>query len=195
MRNPASFFRSLIILSFLVMTFSPAFADGLQDADKAYERGDYAEAFRLYLPLAQQGDPVAQVSLGFMYTKGLGVTQDDKEAFKWTEKAAQQSMPAAQFILGAMYLIGQGVTQDYKEALKWLEKASLQGIPQAQRKLGVMYEQGLGIPKDYVKAHMWYNLAAGQGNEEAKEFRDRIAQLMTPDQIAEAERLAREWKP
>ena len=65
----------------------------------------------------------------------------------------------------------------------------------AQFSLGVMYSKGRGVPQDYVQAHMWVNLAAAQGIEDARELRDILAELMTPAQIAEAQRLAREWKP
>ena len=58
-----------------------------------------------------------------------------------------------------------------------------------------MYLQGKGVPQDNVLAHMWFNLSAAQGSEDARTYRDNVAKLMTPDQIAEAQRLAREWKP
>ena len=65
----------------------------------------------------------------------------------------------------------------------------------AQLYLGWMYENGYGVPQDYVTAHVWYNLAGIQGDEKVREYRDRIAEKMTPAQIAEAQRRAREWKP
>jgi TPR repeat protein len=55
------------------------------------------------------------------------------------------------------------------------------------------YLNGWGVPKDYVLAHMWWNLAAAQGDEEAVKNRDIAAGMMTPAQIAKAQRLAREW--
>jgi TPR repeat protein len=58
-----------------------------------------------------------------------------------------------------------------------------------------MYGKGEGVPKDYVLAHMWVNFAAAQGHEKAKKFLDYLAKRMTSEQIAEAQRLAREWKP
>ena len=65
----------------------------------------------------------------------------------------------------------------------------------AQFSLGVMYSKGRGVPQDYVQAHMWDNLAAAQDIEDARKGRDKLAEHMTPAQIAEAQRLAREWKP
>ena len=68
----------------------------------------------------------------------------------------------------------------------------------AQFKLGFSYLEGLGVPQDHVMAHMWVNLAAAQASVEDPEFkaaRDLAASEMTSEQIAEAQRLAREWKP
>ncbi len=70
--------------------------------------------------------------------------------------------------------------------------AAEQGDYFAQYYLGLMYAKGQGVPEDYVQAHMWLNLTVMQGHEDAKTDRDDIAKKMTPEQIAEAERLARE---
>jgi hypothetical protein len=88
-----------------------------------------------------------------------------------------------------------------------------QGNDAARSSLGLMYEAGRNVPQDYVQAHVWFNLAASQNSfgvgsaaglpnslesafqEAAIKARDRVASKMTPEQIAEAQRLAREWKP
>ena len=85
--------------------------------------------------------------------------------------------------------------KDYAAALWIFRPLAEKGNASAQNNLGVMYAIGNGIPQDYVEAHMWANLAAARGNKVAKEFMDSIAARMTSDQIAEAQRLAREWKP
>ena len=92
-----------------------------------------------------------------------------------------------------MYENGEGVAQDYAEAVRWYRLAAEQGYANAQINLGGMYYNGEGVPQDYVQAHMWSNLAAAQGNANAVANRDIAASLMTPAQIAEAQRLAREW--
>jgi hypothetical protein len=76
-----------------------------------------------------------------------------------------------------------------------LEPLAGQGDAKAQGDLGIAYVKGEGVPQDYVLAHMWFNLAAAQGNEDARQNRDSVAKVMTPDQVAEAQRLARQWKP
>ena len=75
-----------------------------------------------------------------------------------------------------------------------LRLAAEQGIAGAQFNLAARYYTGKGIPQDYVLAYMWANLAASQGDEDAVKLRDKIATKMPPDLIAEAQRLAREWK-
>ena len=84
---------------------------------------------------------------------------------------------------------------DYATALREWRPLARQGVAQAQYNLGLMYGKGQGVPQDYVLAHLWFNLAAAQGNEVASKNRDIIAENMTPADISEAQKLAREWKP
>ena len=108
---------------------------------------------------------------------------------------ADQGLAEAQFNLGYAYYMGEGVTQDSVEAVKWYRKAAEQGHATAQLKLGLVYYLGDGVTQDYAEAHKWFNLSAAAGDTSAGELRDILAQKMTPEQIAEAQRLAREWKP
>ena len=142
---------------------------------------------------AESGDAKAQVNLGAMYTLGRGVPQDDAKAAKWYRRAAERGDADAQHLLGLMYANGQGVPQDDAEAMTWYRRAAEQGHAAAQDNLGVMYANGQGVPQDYTLAHMWFNLAGAGGLEEAAEARNDIAKDMTPAQIAEAQRMAREW--
>jgi TPR repeat protein len=130
-----------------------------------------------------------------MFLRGEGVPQNDKEGVRWARLAAEQGDAESQSALGSAYALGEGVPQDYKEGVRWLTLAAQQGAPHAQVALAVLYEQGEGVPQDYAQAHMWYNLAGASGNPDGTKNRDRIARKMTPGQIAEAQRLAREWKP
>lgn len=83
---------------------------------------------------------------------------------------------------------------DYAQALKSTRLVADQGFAFGQYQLGTMYAKGQGVPQNFVLAHMWLNLAAAQGYADAVSYRERVAAQMTPDQIAEAQRLAREWK-
>jgi TPR repeat protein len=170
-----------------------------------YGRGvpqDYAEAVKWYRGAAEQELPEAQIILGFMYYKGRGVPQDYAEAVKWYRRAAEQEIPAAQYNLALMYDNGRGVPQDYAEAVKWYRRAAEQGHPDAQNNIASKFYKGQGVPQNYILAHMWFNIAASRIPALEKEKRnvvvnnrDLVASEMTPAQIAEAERLAREWKP
>ncbi len=125
---------------------------------------------------------------------------DYATAFQEFKPLAERGDAKAQDSLGFMYEKGQGVPQDHAEAAKWYRKAAEQGFASAQNSLGVMYEKGRGVLQDYVQAHKWFNLAAsrhsrGKDRDIAVLNRNILAAKMTPAQIAEAQRLAREWKP
>jgi TPR repeat protein len=91
---------------------------------------------------------------------------------------------------------------DHREAYRLFKPLAQQGIPEAQYNLALMYYNGRGAPQDYILAHMWFNLAASRFPDSEKKkrydavsYRDVVASMMTPYQIAEAQQLAREWKP
>ena len=84
--------------------------------------------------------------------------------------------------------------RDYATAVRIIRPLAEQGDARAQYTLGVFYDNGLGVPQDRVTSYMWFDLSAAQGKEGAAAFRDLIARRMTPAQIAEAQKLARERK-
>jgi uncharacterized protein len=73
------------------------------------------------------------------------------------------------------------------------ELAALTGAPDALFALGIFYATGLETEPDLVVAHKWFNLAAARGNSSARHHRIEIAQEMAPEEIATAQKLAREW--
>ena len=84
-------------------------------------------------------------------------------------------------------------TKDDEEAVWWYRLAAEQGYASAQTILGLMYANGEGVPEDLVLAYMWYNLSAAQGNPRARWDKIIVEQRMTGEQIADAQRLSREW--
>ena len=120
--------------------------------------------------------------------------RDYAAAVQLCRPVAEKGDARAQLSLGGMYYNGQGVRQDYAEAAEWTRKAAEQGYAPAQADLGVLYWNGQGVPQDIVLAYMWLSLAA-EREPDAVEKRDLAASQMNPDEIAEAQRLAREWKP
>ncbi len=106
----------------------------------------------------------------------------------------------ALYKLGLLYDNGSGVPQDYAKAVKWYRKAAEQGYAKAQFMIGFMYYEGRGVTQDYVQAHVWYNLAVSrlppsEARNNVGKVRDLLAKRMTPAQLSEAQKLAREWRP
>jgi len=73
------------------------------------------------------------------------------------------------------------------------QQAAEAGLVDAQYQLGLLYSSGAGVPLDYVSAHKWLNLAARAGKPEARSLRRELASDMSAGEMAEAQRLAREW--
>ena len=148
---------------------------------------------------------LAAPALAGPFEDALAVIAADKRGdyetvLKLLRPLAEQGDDESQYNLGVMYEDGRGVPQDYTEAVKWWRLAADQGYDDAQDNLGVMYAHGNGVPQDYVQAHKWFNLAAARASkrsnrDRATKNRDAVAAKMTFAQIAEAQMLAREWKP
>ena len=111
-------------------------AEQFQAGMEAMERGDYAEAYCAWRPLAEQGDAEAQYNLGWFYANGYGVRVNPETALQWWRRAAEQGHVEAQFALGRTYASGDGVEEDPSKAIPWLVKAARQGHEDAQVVLG-----------------------------------------------------------
>jgi TPR repeat protein len=155
--------KRLLLAASMCCSLATANAAPMDDADAAYQRGDYAQTLNILRPLAAQGNVRAQYNIGVMYRDGNGVTRNYQEALKWYRLAADQGHVGAQYNIGHLYDAGQGVTQSYQEALKWYRLAADQGNAGAQNNIGHLYSNGQGVTQDYQEALKWYRLAADQG--------------------------------
>jgi TPR repeat protein len=199
--------------------------DAQNEVGVLYQQGqgverNLAEAVKWFRRAADQGGlAVAQNNLADCYLVGLGVEQNVGEAFKWYRIAADQSSAYAENVMGVAYERGFQVAQDDAEAFRWYRRAANKfydrpgntWIHSPQYNIGAMYAAGRGTAQDYVRALMWFTLAAASGDTKppapmgvqlvdtskltAPEQRDRLMALMTAAQIAEAETMAREWRP
>jgi len=138
---------------------------GLEEGTAAYAAGDYAKALTEFRALAEQGNMEGQYFLGFMYHNGFGVKRDQAEAIKWFQKSAEQGDARAQYYVGIMYGAGHGVAKDLKLADMWLTLSA-------------------SNPRSSYRDSLYTR-------EEIK----RVERKMTPEQIAEAKDLAKNWKP
>ena len=139
---------------------------------------------------------IARVAVLVALAAGTPVQAQTPETDALRERA-EQGAAEAQYLLGLAYFNGEGVPQDNPLAARWWRSAAEQGHADGQYSLGFMYANGRGVPQDYVQGHMWFNLAAsrvpGADQPAAASGRNEVAALMTPEQVAEAQRLAREW--
>jgi len=164
----------------------------------AYGEGltkDFAVSAKWMRKAANQGVARAQYMLGVQYADGSGVHKDSTEACKWFRKAAVQGHAEAQLNLGYCYESGSGVTKDSAEAVKWYRMAADQGDSKAQYNLGLCYFEGSGVVKNAVEAYKWWLLAGGQDNKDARKYMAVSERRMTREQIAEGQKLARDFKP
>lgn len=140
--------KPVLVLLVVLMSCSSAWASSNEDKIQVLRQK------------AEQGDSAAQFSLGVIFDKGKGVSEDNLEAVKWYRKSAEQGNGTAQFSLGLMYFDGTGLEQDYSEAVKWFGRAAEQGYAEAQLHLGGCFYHGRGVKQDYVEAAKWYRLSA-----------------------------------
>jgi TPR repeat protein len=139
------------------------------DPDDPYQRGiaalkvrNYADAMRIFRPMADAGDARAQASVGKLYIDGRGVTQNFAEALKWFRMSAAQNDVRGFANLGYAYRNGRGVPQDHVQANQWYKKAADQGYAGGQVGLAVAYFLGHGVPRDLGEATAWARKAAEQ---------------------------------
>lgn len=172
---------------------------------------DPAEWLHWYRKAASQGCVYCQFALGVAYRaasqghrdsrgwdyRGLA-PRDYPEALFWFRKAAAQGFTESEEALAEMYHNGEGVLQDHDEEVSWYRKAATgsQGwAGEAKYHVGLAYESGEGVAKDFVLAYMWFNLAAADKLDLAAQSRDRLAQKMSREQVAQAQELTQKWKP
>jgi TPR repeat protein len=131
------------ILFFAVTVNAPAArADSLKEATTAFAKKQYAAAIKLFRPLAEKGNAIAQYKVAMMHRMGLGVPKSEKEARKWSRLAAKQGNPEAQTLLGSLYYKTSGEeSPDTLRAYMWYEVAAAQGNAEAKKDLASLEKQ------------------------------------------------------
>jgi hypothetical protein len=153
------------LATLILLSLSLAAHAGIDEGVQAYISGDYTKAMAEFKPLAEKGDVNAQYYMGFLYHHGYGVKRDEVEASKWFGMGAQQG--------------------------EW----------QSQYYMGVINEKGVGVKQDLPAAHMWLSLAATnpgttfRDSLHTKEAIGKLEHKMSPEQIAQAKEMARNFKP
>ncbi|HYC72478.1 MAG TPA: LysM peptidoglycan-binding domain-containing protein [Opitutaceae bacterium] len=154
---------------------------------------DAFEANLWFRQAAEKGVPEAQFNLALAYEAGRGVRKDENQAVRWYQVAADRGLAPAQFRLGVMREEGRGGPENPAAAAALYRAAAEQGYAPAQNNLGLLLAQGaVGVAKDPVQGHAWLALAA-EGGVPAP-ARDLVAQTLSPEQRAAADRMAAELR-
>ena len=146
-------------------------ASRANDFDKALEaanRGDYYTARRLWQPLAEQGDALAEYNIGYMHYNGHGGNKDYGEAVKWYTLSALHGNNIARYALGVIYESGEIIDKDYKYAEAWYKLAADAGYGKAQFNLAMLYLEKKIIGNNSEAAIKYLNLAAENGLSKAQ---------------------------
>ncbi len=169
-----------------------------ESSKESVKEGDYAGAVDALQPFAEDGDALAQYSLGVLYANGgKGLQQDFAKALDWFRKAAAQRDAGSMRQLATMYDKGQGVPADPAASLDWYQKAANRGDALAQLVLGMKYVAGQGVAKDNLQAYKWLTLASSgvfyddetTRRAETKKDRATLVAQMSPGEISQGERL------
>lgn len=131
-----------ILLLALTVNAPAAHTDSLKEATTAFAKKQYAAAIKLFRPLAEKGNAIAQYKVAVMHRMGLGVHKSEKEARKWSRLAAKQGNPEAQTLLGSLYYKASGEeSPDTVRAYIWYEVAAAQGNAEAKKDLALLTKE------------------------------------------------------
>lgn len=150
------------------------FADPVEEANRAYDAGHFQKAARLLAPLAQHGNPVAQLRLGILYFQGRGVKENERLAISWWRRSADQGNLDAMYQLGNAFTFGmeaaKTVPDPDREAAWWYFQAASAGHREAQYGLALLFLAGKGVIESRTEATRWMQRAAEQGHADARQF-------------------------
>jgi len=161
------FFIVLLTLGFSSLVFAQQFSKQYDKAASAYQSGNFAEAEKLWVSIADEGDANAQYALGIMHLKKEAYHSEDTTAFRYLVEAAKKQHVASMFNLGVAYWEGRGVARQPEKALNWWEVAAQRDDAGAQYNLGLAYYIGEGRAQSIPKAVYWVQQAANNGHPQA----------------------------
>ena len=118
------------------------------------------KSFNWYLKAAEKCSSTAQFYIGYFYSNGYGIKEDERLAVEWYTRAAEQNNASAINNLAICYENGKGVDVDLKKAVLYYEKAAILGNTTAQKNLANCYKKGIGVNPDAKKYFHWILKAA-----------------------------------
>lgn len=178
------------LITLLLLLCQNSFSKTLEDGETEYNNKRYENAFQIWTPLAEAGNPFAQTYLCVLYENAQGVKKDYEKAIYWCKLGAEKNIYAALFSLGNFYTNGFGVEKNFKIAFDYYKKAAMLGSNKAQFNVGLSYFHGQGVSKDLIQSLKWLRIAKDNGFEQAKDVSENILFTMKPIDVAKAIALA-----
>ena len=179
---------SLFLLA--LMPFEVIYSEPFTAGLTALSREHATTAYRAWLKVAEKGDAEGQNNVGFLYERGLGVSQDYKQAEAWYMMAAAQGLPSAKHNLAMLTYKGHINNKDWRKSVEWLKEADQMDFSPSTYMLGVLYMRGEGIFKDRDVAFELFKKAAKLGEARGQYMVGYIHQsgMLHPDEESDYER-------
>ena len=185
-----SYLRYLFFIVVCATSVPVVYAEPFTAGLTALTREHATTAYRAWLKVAEKGDAEGQNNLGFLYERGLGVSQDYKRAEAWYMMAAAQGLPSAKHNLAMLTYKGHINNKDWRKSVEWLKEADQMDFSPSTYMLGVLYMRGEGIFKDRDVAFELFKKAAKLGEERGQYMVGYIYQsgMLHPDEESDYER-------
>ncbi len=181
-RSRAAAWGLAIFLAMAGMGLAVFFGSGSVEIKPRVDMADTDAVFRLKSD-AGQGDRQAQYDLGRAHWH----RGEYQLALPWLKAAAERGHTEAEYLLGEAYLEGRGVVQNFRAALEIFTRAALHGHLEAEYRLGLFHRDGMGTEPNKENAYLWLNVAAARGHPEALGLREKLAAVMSRDELARAQ--------
>jgi S1-C subfamily serine protease len=185
-------------------------------ASKPTERTDAPLLQMYFAHVASKVDPYSEkiaYALSFVgqnLQNGRGGPANPAQAAKFLTRAAELGDASAQNAMGELYQSGRGVPKDFEMAARYFAQAAQQANDEAAKNIGLAFAKGQGVERNKTKAYFWLSIASlgtlSQGHadhsaralellDDPAAIRDKIGQAMSAEELSEAQRLTRDWRP
>ncbi|MCP4184035.1 MAG: sel1 repeat family protein [Hyphomicrobiales bacterium] len=141
------------------------------------------------------GNRNGQFNCASLLNEGKGIAKDEKKAVEWYAQAAKAGHIEATNLYAEALIQGKHIERDLVKAVQYFQHTAAIGDAKGLYSLAIAFENGIGIEKDQEKAHAYFNLAAALGYPLAGEARARVETTMSKDQVINAQKFAKMWRP
>ncbi|MAB69414.1 MAG: hypothetical protein CMH89_07240 [Oceanicaulis sp.] len=155
----------------------------------------YSDAAALMRRAAEQGVPAAQRRFALMLANGEGVPANPAAARDWMARAAGNGNVQAMHDAGGMFINAESTPEFQETAARWFEQGALHGLVDSQVNIALLFKEGFGVPQSPADAYAWFTIAANAGDAEARNSAAELRSMLTPEQRAAAESVARNFTP